>query len=327
MYSYKDLHELINNQIKKANFVKEPKHLYEPIEYVLSLGGKRIRPVFLLMACNLFSDKIDKAVDAALALEIFHNFTLLHDDIMDNSSLRRNKPTVHTKWNSNVAILSGDAMSIVAYEYITKTKSKSNKFFDILNVFNTTALQVCDGQQYDMDFEKQEFVSEDVYLKMIKLKTAVLIAASLKIGAIIGGASQEDAQLLYSFGINIGLAFQIQDDFLDVYGDTSVFGKKTGNDIVTNKKTYLLTKAFEIAKAGDHTELYSQFFTKNINSEEKIKTVVRIYDKLGIKEIAQNKITEYFNEAFNCLNKVSVNSEKKQELSSFIKNNLVNRVK
>lgn len=325
MYSYKDLQEFINNQIKKANFVKQPKQLYEPIEYVLSLGGKRIRPVFLLMACNLFSDEIDKAVNAALALEIFHNFTLLHDDIMDNSSLRRNKPTVHTKWNSNVAILSGDAMSIIAYEYITKTKS--NKISDILNVFNTTALQVCDGQQYDMDFEKLEFVSEAIYLKMIKLKTAVLIAASLKIGAIIGGASQEDAQLLYSFGINIGLAFQIQDDFLDVYGDTSVFGKKTGNDIITNKKTYLLTKAFEIANADDHKELYSQFFTKNINSEEKIKTVIRIYDKLGIKKIAQNKITEYFNEAFNCLNKVSVNSEKKQELSSFIKNNLINRVK
>lgn len=325
MYSYKDLQEIINNQIKKTNFVKEPRQLYEPIEYVLSLGGKRIRPVFLLMACNLFSDEIGKAVNAALALEIFHNFTLLHDDIMDNSLLRRNKPTVHTKWNSNVAILSGDAMSIIAYEYITKTKS--NNLSDILNVFNTTALQVCDGQQYDMDFEKQEFVSEAVYLKMIKLKTAVLIAASLKIGAIIGGASQEDAQLLYSFGINIGLAFQIQDDFLDVYGDTTVFGKKTGNDIITNKKTYLLTKAFEIAKADDRTKLYSQFFTKNINPEEKIKTVVRIYDKLGIKEITQNKIVEYFNEAFIYLEKVSVNSEKKQELSYFIKNNLINRVK
>ncbi len=325
MYSYKDLQELVNKQINNENFVKEPRQLYEPIKYILSLGGKRIRPVFVLMACNLFSDDIDKAINAALALEIFHNFTLLHDDIMDNSSLRRNKPTVHTKWNSNVAILSGDAMSIIAYQFITKTNS--NNFFEVLDVFNTTALQVCEGQQYDMNFEDKKPVSEANYLKMIELKTAVLIAASLKIGALIGGASHKDAQFLYLFGINLGLAFQIQDDFLDVYGDTKVFGKKIGNDIITNKKTYLLIKAVELAKSADYKELYNQFFTKNCPSEKKIKSVISIYNRLGIKKIAQNKIVEYFNLAFTYLDKVSVNSERKQELSSFIKTTLINRVK
>ena len=325
MYSYKELQSLVNKQINKIDFIKEPRQLYDPIKFILSLGGKRIRPVFVLMACNLFSDDIDKAINAALALEIFHNFTLLHDDIMDNSSLRRNKPTVHTKWNFNVAILSGDAMSIIAYKFITKTKS--GNLTDVLNIFNTTALQVCEGQQYDMDFEAEELVTEADYLKMIELKTAVLIAASLKIGALISDASQKDAQLLYLFGINIGLAFQIQDDFLDVYGDTNIFGKKIGNDIITNKKTYLLIKAFELAKGADYKELYNQIFTKNRPSEEKIKSVISIYNKLGIKKIVQNKIVEYFNEAFIYFEKISVNSERKQELSSFIKSTLINRVK
>ncbi|MCK5822805.1 MAG: polyprenyl synthetase family protein [Bacteroidales bacterium] len=323
MYSYKTLQELVNRKIDQEDLAKEPKQLYEPIKYILSLGGKRIRPVFVLMACNLFTDNVEKAINAALALEIFHNFTLLHDDIMDNSSLRRKKPTVHTKWNSNVAILSGDAMSIIAYEYITR--DKKNNFFEIIDVFNKTALQVCDGQQYDMGFETEKMVSESDYLKMIELKTAVLIAASLKIGAIIGGASQEDAELLYSFGINIGLAFQIQDDFLDVYGDTKVFGKQTGNDIRTNKKTYLLIKAFELAKDNDYEELYKKFFVDNKPTEEKVNKVVNIYNKLGIKEIAKKTILEYFNEAFNNFEKVSVNKERKKELSFFIKNRLISR--
>ena len=293
MYSYKTLQELVNKKIAQEELVKEPKQLYEPIKYILSLGGKRIRPVFVLMACNLFTDNVEKAINAALALEIFHNFTLLHDDIMDNSSLRRKKPTVHAKWNSNVAILSGDAMSIIAYEYITR--ERKNNFFEIIDVFNKTALQVCDGQQYDMDFETEKLVSKSDYLKMIELKTAVLIAASLKIGALIGGASHEDAELLYSFGINIGLAFQIQDDFLDVYGDTKIFGKQTGNDIRTNKKTYLLIKAFELAKDDDYEELYQKFFINNKPTEEKVNIVVNIYNKLGIKEIA-NKIKKGCNE-------------------------------
>ncbi|RLD63268.1 MAG: polyprenyl synthetase family protein [Bacteroidetes bacterium] len=323
MYSYKTLQELVNKKIAQEELAKEPKQLYEPIKYILSLGGKRIRPVFVLMACNLFSDEIEKAIDSALALEIFHNFTLLHDDIMDNSSLRRNKPTVHTKWNSNVAILSGDAMLIIAYEYITRIKS--NNYSEIINVFNKTALQVCDGQQYDMNFETKELVSESDYLKMIKLKTAVLIAASLKIGALIGGALPEDAELLYSFGINIGMAFQIQDDFLDVYGDTEVFGKKTGNDILTNKKTYLLIKAFELAKGSDYKELYNKIFVDNKPSEEKFDKVVEIYNKLEIKKVAENKIAEYFDKAFKLINELSVSSERKNELMSLIQNKLINR--
>ncbi|MBE9468264.1 MAG: polyprenyl synthetase family protein [Bacteroidetes bacterium] len=325
MYSYKTLQELVNKEIALGGFVKEPKQLYEPIKYILSLGGKRIRPVFVLMACNLFSNKIENAINAALALEIFHNFTLLHDDIMDKSSLRRNKPTVHTKWNSNIAILSGDAMSIIAYEYITRVKS--DNFLELINVFNKTALQVCEGQQYDMNFETEKLVSETNYLQMIKLKTAVLISASLKIGALIGEASQEDTELLYLFGINIGIAFQIQDDFLDVYADTKVFGKKIGNDILTNKKTYLLIKAFELAKEHDYEELYNKFFIDNNPSEEKVHSVVNIYNKLGIKEIAQNKIAEYFNKAFSYLDKVSVSTERKKELASFVKNSLINRDK
>ena len=323
MYSYRTLQERVNKKIAQEELVKEPKQLYEPIKYILSLGGKRIRPVFVLMACNLFSDEVEKAIDSALALEIFHNFTLLHDDIMDNSSLRRNKPTVHTKWNSNVAILSGDAMLIIAYEYITRIKS--DNYSTIINVFNKTALQVCDGQQYDMDFETKELVSESDYLKMIKLKTAVLIAASIEIGALIGGASLKDAELLYSFGINIGLAFQIQDDFLDVYGDTKLFGKKTGNDILTNKKTYLLIKAFELAKGDDYEELYKRFFIDIEPTQEKVDEVVNIYNKIGIKKVAQKTILEYFNKAFNDLEKASVNKERIKELSSFIKNNLISR--
>ncbi len=245
MFTLIQLQEFISEKIQSLNLDKEPKGLYEPISYTLVSGGKRIRPALVLAACNMFSEKIEPAIPVALAFEVFHNFTLLHDDIMDNSPIRRNKETVHEKWNQNTAILSGDAMMIEAYEFLTELPAGLLK--NILKLFNKTALEVCEGQQYDMDFETKEIVSEEDYLNMIKLKTSVLIAAALKAGAICGGASDTDADLLYDFGLNIGLAFQIQDDLLDTYADTAVFGKKNGNDIITGKKTFLLINALQKA--------------------------------------------------------------------------------
>jgi geranylgeranyl diphosphate synthase type II len=223
----------------------------------------------VLLACNLFSDDIEQAINPAIGLEIFHNFTLLHDDIMDHADIRRGNPTVHVKWDENTAILSGDAMFIKAYEYFLDCKSPN--FREILKVFNETALEVCEGQQYDMEFETRENVSEDEYLQMIRLKTSVLLAAALKIGALIGGAEQKDAEFLYEFGINLGLAFQLQDDLLDVYGDVNVFGKKIGGDIVANKKTFMLIKALEIAKGEELSTLKNLLADKNIEREEKDK--------------------------------------------------------
>ncbi len=312
MFSIKELQEIINTKIASEKIGREPFSLYDPINYTLEAGGKRIRPTLVLMACNLFLEDIEQAINPAIGLEIFHNFTLLHDDIMDHADIRRGNPTVHKKWNENTAILSGDAMFIKAYEYFLDCESPS--FREVLKVFNETALEVCEGQQYDMEFENREFVSEDEYLQMIRLKTSVLLAAALKIGALIGGAGQQDAELLYEFGINLGLAFQLQDDLLDVYGDVHVFGKKPGGDIVANKKTFMLIKALEISSYNERKTLKTLLSDKQIKNEKKIQAVTQIYNKINIKQIVEGRIEQFNQEAIAFLEKVNVDKDKKFEL-------------
>ncbi|MCK5028921.1 MAG: polyprenyl synthetase family protein [Bacteroidales bacterium] len=314
MFSIKELQEIINTKIASEKIGREPFSLYDPINYTLEAGGKRIRPALVLMACNLFSEDIEQAINPAIGLEIFHNFTLLHDDIMDHADIRRGNSTVHKKWDENTAILSGDAMFIKAYEYFLDCESP--RFRDLLKVFNETALEVCEGQQYDMEFETRDFVSEDEYLRMIRLKTSVLLAAALKIGALIGGAEQQDAAFLYEFGINLGLAFQLQDDLLDVYGNVHVFGKKTGGDIVANKKTFMLIKALEIAKDEELKTLKSLLSDKNIENEKKIQAVTQIYDKINIKQIVETRIEKLNQDALAFLEKVNVEKNKKSELQT-----------
>ena len=323
MYTISELQTLINESIHHEKIGREPYSLYDPINYTLNAGGKRIRPALVLMACNLFSDEIEKALKPAIGLEIFHNFTLLHDDIMDHADIRRGNPTVHKKWNENTAILSGDAMFIKAYEYILECESPN--FREILKVFNNTALEVCEGQQYDMEFENRFDVTESEYLRMIELKTSVLLAAALKIGAMIGGASRNEADLLYEFGRNIGLAFQLQDDLLDVYGDVNVFGKEIGGDIVANKKTMMLIKALELAKGKDLEDLKKCINQNEFNRVEKIEKVTGIYDKLNIKELVQNKIMALNNSALEYLNQIVVADHKKSELKKLAEK-LVNRI-
>lgn len=293
----------------------EPGNLYEPISYTLSLGGKRIRPVLLLMACELFAGDTEGAIPSALAIEIFHNFTLVHDDIMDNAPLRRNKPTVHLKWNENTAILSGDAMMVKAYQYLARCEN--SKLPQVLNIFNSSAIQVCEGQQLDMDFEKRKDIKVSDYLNMIELKTAALIAGCLKIGAIIGGSSEKDAQYLHDFGLNIGMTFQLQDDILDVYGSQQKFGKEVGGDIVSGKTTFMLLKAYELAKGGVLNELRNTMSSKNIEHLQKVKIVKRIYDQLNVKEIAKEKMQYYHQLGLKYLSKVKVDEEKKSALKSF----------
>lgn len=307
---------IISQAIAKLPLDSGPGELYAPMRYILDLGGKRIRPSLTLLACNVFTDDVNPAIDAAVALEIFHNFTLVHDDIMDCAALRRGEPTIHEKWNPNIAILSGDGMSIVAYTEITKTPSAYLK--PVLDVFNKTAIQVCEGQQYDMNFESIEKVSEEEYLKMIALKTSVLLAACMKIGAITGGASQEDADKMYQFGINMGLAFQLQDDLLDVFGDEATFGKEIGKDIVSNKKTFLLIKALEKAE-GEQLQLLKKWIaTNDFDREEKINAVTSVYKLLNIKSITKSKIDFYFEKALQSLNQVNAPADRKTVLKEFM---------
>lgn len=323
MQSFKQLLDIVENEIKNLNFETEPVRLYKPIKYILSIGGKRIRPVFTLMACNLYSDKPEKALQAAIALETFHNFTLLHDDIMDNASMRRNQPTVHTKWNNNIAILSGDAMCIKAYEYLANVDAKHLK--PVFEVFTKTALEVCEGQQFDMDFESRGDVTIEEYLRMIELKTSVLIAACFKTGAIIGEASEKDADLLYEFGKNIGMAFQLQDDLLDVYGNSNTFGKNIGGDIISNKKTFLLISALNLAKGKTLENLHDLLIAKQIDPAEKIKNITEIYNQLGIKEILEKQMKNYFEQAFIFIGRLSVSLEKTNEIRKVIEK-LKNRI-
>lgn len=301
---------------------KQPENLYKPVVYTLNMGGKRIRPVLLLMAHNLYSDNYEEALPIAIAVEMFHNFTLLHDDIMDNADLRRNYQTVHLKYSNEAAILSGDAMSIQSFEYIKQASASS--FKEVFALFTTTALQICEGQQFDMDFENRSDVTVEEYLKMIGLKTAVLLAASLKLGAIIANAPSIEAELLYNFGYNLGMAFQLQDDLLDTFGDTASFGKNIGGDIVANKKTFLLLKALEMAKGDTLKELQNLINAKGINREEKIKRVKNIYSSLGVLELSQNKMEDYYQQALACINEIRVEEFKKAELVS-LANQLMKR--
>ena len=295
IYSVEELQlQFITQLEKEVAMIGEisPVNLYEPIEYTLNMGGKRLRPVMLLMACNLFGGYVEEAIPAAMAVEIFHNFTLLHDDIMDQAEIRRNNPTVHRKYNENVAILSGDAMSIMAYEYLLKTQN--NAIAEVARRFSKTAMGVCEGQQYDMDFEKRLDVSIPEYLEMIRLKTATLIAGSFELGALLAGATNQDVERIYRFGINLGLAFQLQDDLLDAFADQQKFGKKIGGDIIANKKTFLLLKALELAHVEQKAELEKWIKATSFNAEEKVVAVKAIFSELNIPEITQAKTEEFF---------------------------------
>lgn len=323
-YTSEFLENKINKAIDELNYEKDPKSLFDPIEYILSLGGKRLRPILAYMASNLFSEDIEKTTAPAIGIEIFHNFSLLHDDLMDNASIRRGEPTVHVKWDANTAVLSGDAMLIDAYKYMTKVDTAVLPV--ILDIFTTTAMQVCEGQQYDMDFEKRLNVKESEYIEMIRLKTAVLLAASLKIGAIMANANEEDANRLYDFGINIGLAFQLKDDLLDVYGNPIDFGKNIGGDILCNKKTYLLIKALENSDEINNATLQHWITADSFDPEAKINAVKEIYDDLKLEILTDKLIQKYYLAALNCLSEVNVSEEKKQQLLIYT-NNLMNREK
>ena len=315
MFSSNQLLDQVNSYISSQQFNTSPKALYAPIEYILSLGGKRIRPVLMLMAYNLYRDNVSDIMPQAMAIETYHNFTLLHDDLMDNADVRRNKPTVHKVWNDNTAILSGDAMLILAYKFFADCVSL--RFKDALDQFNTVTLEICEGQQFDMEFEGRLDVTEAEYLEMIRLKTAVLLAASLKIGAILGGASDEDANHLYDFGIQIGIAFQLKDDFLDVYGDPVVFGKNIGGDILCNKKTYMLIKALENADAAQRKELEAWIVKKEYNPLKKISAVTELYNQIGIKAICEKKMYEFYSKGLDRLLKMDVDKDRLQVLKEF----------
>lgn len=316
MYTITQLQDLVNKQIASKSYTESPSELYEPITYIMSLGGKRMRPVLTLMACYLFDGHITAALDAAVAIEIFHNFTLMHDDIMDKAPLRRGKATVHSKWNDNIAILSGDVMLIESYKLLVSSV-ESSILKEVLDVFNETAAGVCQGQQIDMNFEITEDVSVAQYLEMIRLKTAVLLGGSLKIGALIGRASSELADELFDFGENVGIAFQLQDDILDVYGDPEKFGKQVGGDILSNKKTFLLIKALELAEELDKEELMYWINATEYDPASKIKSVTGIYNRLGLRLLAEEEMNHYARKGLSALDQVSVAPEKKQALAEF----------
>ncbi len=292
-----------------------PTNLFEPINYILNLGGKRIRPALVLMSTDLFTGVVDNAYSAALAVEVFHNFSLVHDDIMDDAPLRRQHPTVHEKWNINTAILSGDSMLIWAYQCFEDYDQHS--FYALVKLFSTTAQEVCAGQQLDMDFENLDEVSLEKYLEMIRLKTAVLVACAFKMGSIIAGAGIENQEQIYEFGINLGIAFQIQDDLLDVYGDPKSFGKQVGGDIIENKKTYLYLKALELSSDDDRNQLKHLFSINPKNTKAKIETVKHIYDQYDIKSIASDRIEDYKQKALECLDNLVLEKSKKQKLINF----------
>lgn len=311
------LFKKVNAYIGHMHYNAQPAGLYDPIKYVLSLGGKRIRPILMLMAYNLYKDQVDEILPNAIALETYHNFTLLHDDLMDNADMRRGNMTVHKKWNSNTAILSGDAMLIIAYRMFVENANFMPHIIKALNTFNDATLGVCDGQQYDIEFEDRQDVSVDEYMEMIRLKTSLLLACALKIGAQLAGASEEDAANLYLFGEKMGLAFQLQDDLLDVYGDPAVFGKKIGGDILSNKKTFMLITSYNMAEGDDKKALQKWIDRSSFVPEEKIQAVTEIYNKVGIKDVCLRKIEELFNESVNYLGKVSVDDGKKTVLRAF----------
>lgn len=321
-----DYQQQIEQALKNKKYGSHPKELYDPIEYIMSLGGKRMRPVFVFLGCDLFGGNVSEAIHPALAIELFHNFTLVHDDIMDKAPLRRNQSTVHEKWDGNIAILSGDAMVIKAYQELSKCDKELLP--QLLELFNDTALKICEGQQLDMNFEKLSKVSISQYIKMIELKTAVLLGASLKIGALVGGADETNAQLLYEFGKHIGIAFQLQDDILDVYSDTEKFGKQKGGDIVANKKTYLLLKAMEMAESNRYLkeELQQWIHAPEFVPQEKVEAISSVYNFLNIKELARNEMRRHYDTALTFLENISVEETKKHKLIAIADSLMVREV-
>lgn len=307
--------KLVNDYLVQLPYDRRPASLYEPIRYVLSMGGKRIRPVLMLLSYNLFKEDPETILMPACALETYHNYTLLHDDLMDNADLRRGHETVHKKWNANTAILSGDSMLVLAYQRMQQCSS--DEMAEVLALFTETALEIGEGQEYDMAFEHRDDVSEEEYIEMIRLKTSVLLACALKIGAILAGASKEDADNLYRFGEQIGLAFQLQDDFLDVYGDTRVFGKAIGGDITSNKKTFMLINALNHANEEQRRQLESWIGATEFDRDEKVAAVTRLYNEIGIDRMAQDKIAYYFEQSRKYLQAVSVDESRKAELAAY----------
>lgn len=315
MLTLQEAQNLIEMRLQNLNLPDEPKELYEPVKYVLSTGGKRVRPALVLIGCDLFGGSASAAIFPALAIEIFHNFTLLHDDIMDKSEMRRGLPTVHHKWDENTAILSGDVMTMLASRLINESPGATLK--NVNDVFTKTAIEVCEGQQFDMNYESRVIVDEPEYLRMIELKTAVLIAASLKIGAMLGGAAEKDAEDLYLFGKQLGMAFQLQDDLLDTYGNEVEFGKKTGVDIIDNKKTILMITALKDANKEQKEKLMYWLTAEDFDPKEKVKSVVDIFDALDIKTKINKMIRQYYDESLENLKALNRPDEDKTELFSF----------
>ena len=305
----------INTYLDTLPYDRKPASLYEPIKYVLALGGKRIRPMLMLMTYSLYKDDFQTILPQAIGLETYHNYTLLHDDLMDNADVRRGNPTVHKKWDANTAILSGDSMLVLAYQRMQQCPD--DKLPAVLRVFTETALEIGEGQQYDMEFETRNDVTEDEYIEMIRLKTSVLLACAMKIGAIMADAPQKDVDLLYRFGERMGLAFQLQDDYLDVYGDPLVFGKAIGGDITSNKKTYMLINALNLAQGDDKLELEKWINAEKFIRQDKVDAVTAIYNKLGIDKLAKAKMEVYYQEALEALGEVNVPEEKKAELYAY----------
>ena len=312
MKTANEILQLINRYIDEMPYNRQPASLYEPIRYILSLGGKRIRPTLMMLAYNLYQEDPESILPQACALETYHNFTLLHDDLMDHADMRRGHPTVHVKWDANTAILSGDTMLLMAFKLMMQCPQEY--LHAVLDVFTETTLEIDEGQQYDMTFETRDDVREEEYIEMIRLKTSVLLACALKIGAILGGASASDSENLYKFGEQIGLAFQLQDDFLDVYGDPKVFGKAIGGDILCNKKTFMLINAFNKADEAQRKELEKWVNAVNPDPQEKIAAVTTLYNNIGINRLAEERIRYYFNESRKYLDAVQVPEERKQEL-------------
>ena len=314
--------DIINNALDNIEYPQQPDSLYAPIRYELTLGGKRIRPVLMLMACELFGGDINQAIKPAMGLEMFHNFTLLHDDVMDKSDLRRGKPTVHKMWDENHAILSGDAMQIIATQLMTQVTPRFMPA--VLETFLKTALEICEGQQFDMEFESRKDVTTDEYINMIRLKTAVLLGCGLKIGAIIAGAPIAQANSLYHFGENLGLAFQLQDDYLDVYGDPIIFGKNIGGDITNDKKTFMLIEAMRLAEGKDADTLKKYIGSNDAEPREKIDAIVNVYNNLGIDKLCQEKAETFYNAALTCMDEILVPEDRKLPLLALAKS-LMNR--
>jgi geranylgeranyl diphosphate synthase type II len=324
MKSYSDFYHLIESEIAQLSIEGNPKELYDPIKYMLSLGGKRLRPVLVLMGYHLFKKDIAQAINAAMAVEVFHNFTLVHDDMMDKADIRRGKPTVHKKWNETIGILSGDLMMIKATQLLCKTHSKN--LLPMLQVFSATAVEVCEGQQLDMNFEEQQDVTEAEYLHMITLKTAVLLGASLQLGAMAANASEADGEHLYAFGKNIGVAFQIHDDVLDSFGQADKVGKKIGGDILAGKKTILLIKALELSGEHERKKLTTLLADRNLDDNKKIQQVLARYDELNVRLYAEEMKQQYLNKAFEELDRIEATTQEEKELLKTTAKELMQRM-